>query len=113
MPRGQGRLPNKVAIFLRDGGRCLKCGDDRDLTVDHVVSKCELKKHLSQKMYAVFCSESVLRGHANAQTLCGRCNANKGPRCEDFRAFEEHEKLLQMLEEFHVKTTVPTPQLAA
>lgn len=106
MKRGTARVPGKVEIFLRDGRRCLKCGSRGDLTVDHVVSKCALKKRLSQKMYAVFCSESVLRGHANAQTLCSPCNYRKGARCVDYRPEPLRGALLALLEEFHVQIEV-------
>lgn len=51
----------RVAILLRDGGRCRRCGSARDLEVDHIVP--------------------FSRGGAseewNLQTLCRRCNRRK------------------------------------
>jgi len=49
-------------IFKRDGNRCLHCGSDVDLSIDHVVA--------------------VVNGGGNEddnlQTLCKKCNSSKG-----------------------------------
>jgi hypothetical protein len=57
-------IPREVrrAVFERDGGRCVQCGEDFDLQYDHVIP--------------------VALGGAstaeNLQLLCGACNREKG-----------------------------------
>lgn len=50
-------------IFSRDNWRCVLCGSEKNLTVDHI--------------------KSVYQGgtndYDNLQTLCNRCNAGKAP----------------------------------
>lgn len=58
------RIPDEVraAVWLRDGGRCVRCGAEADLQFDHVIP--------------------VARGggsaEPNIQVLCGTCNRAKG-----------------------------------
>jgi 5-methylcytosine-specific restriction endonuclease McrA len=58
------RIPDEVraAVWLRDGGRCVRCGAEADLQFDHVIA--------------------VARGGGgaspNIQVLCGACNRAKG-----------------------------------
>jgi hypothetical protein len=62
----EGRRPVprdvRLAVWERDGGRCVECGTDFDLQYDHVIP--------------------VALGGAttteNLQLLCGRCNRRKG-----------------------------------
>jgi hypothetical protein len=60
---GRTRVPDsvRVAVFVRDGGRCRKCHSARNLELDHLVP--------------------VSRGggseESNLQTLCRRCNRRK------------------------------------
>lgn len=49
-------------IFGRDGYRCRECGSTEDLTVDHVVPRCEGGRN----------------GFDNLQALCRHCNNRKG-----------------------------------
>ncbi len=51
----------KIAVSVRDGGRCRRCGSDRDLQYDHIVP------------YSRGGSSDV----DNIQLLCGRCNRRK------------------------------------
>lgn len=65
-------LRTKLAVFKRDGYRCLACGNDDPLVlaIDHI--------------------KAVSRGGkneiANYQTLCKRCNSSKGTRTINYRA---------------------------
>lgn len=50
-----------MAIYARDGMRCLRCGSPHCLTLDHI---------------------DGVRGHIapNLATMCNTCNASRGPR---------------------------------
>lgn len=51
-------------VWDRDGWQCVRCGEHRWLTVDHILSVlCGGSEHLDNK-----------------QTLCGPCNSRKGAR---------------------------------
>lgn len=58
----------KLAVFIRDGGRCVVCGrgkgDGVSLTVDHIIPWSEGGANTAQ----------------NLQTLCEGCNAEKSNR---------------------------------
>jgi 5-methylcytosine-specific restriction endonuclease McrA len=60
----RARIPEevRVAVWVRDEGRCVRCGAEEDLQFDHVIP--------------------VVRGGGNAlenvQVLCGGCNRAKG-----------------------------------
>lgn len=57
-------------VIDRDGGRCLSCGSDADLHVDHIVPRASGGK----------------TEEGNLQTLCRACNQSKGSRnTTDFR----------------------------
>lgn len=58
-------------IFSRNGYKCVECGSNNDLQVDHIVSVYEFAK--KQLDY------SKLNIEENLQTLCGICNAKKRP----------------------------------
>ena len=51
-------------VYKRDGGKCRRCKTDKNLTIDHVVPK----------------SMGGHNGITNMQTLCKKCNLNKGGR---------------------------------
>lgn len=54
-------------VYERDGHRCVACGSEEDLTLDHRIPKC--------------------RGGTNAlenlQTMCSPCNQSKGDMMPD------------------------------
>ncbi|MFT6873514.1 MAG: hypothetical protein ACJAVN_002534 [Roseivirga sp.] len=54
-------------IFKRDAQKCLYCGSNRDLTIDHVVPK----------------SKGGGSNWANLATACKRCNSIKGDKTPD------------------------------
>ena len=65
----RGKVTNKMrfAIYKRDGYRCRKCHrKTKDLEVDHIVP----------------ISRGGKSNFSNLQTLCHRCNAEKGARTE-------------------------------
>ncbi len=67
----RAKVSNKLRfyIFDRDGNRCLKCGSTRNLEIDHIVPIAKGGKTRKD----------------NLQTLCHRCNAEKGIRVIDYR----------------------------
>ena len=58
-------------VFTRDKNKCLKCGTDKNLQVDHIIS---VKACIEGKI-----SIEKLNQRENLQTLCGSCNAAKLP----------------------------------
>lgn len=66
----------KIEIFNRDGCRCLKCGTNNNLTLDHIKPLCG----------------GGTNDYSNLQTLCGDCNGSKGARIIDYRNAEERLK---------------------
>jgi hypothetical protein len=60
------RIPDFVRerVYKRDGYRCVECGADEDLTLDHVIP---WSRNGSDK-------------EDNLRTLCGSCNSTKGAR---------------------------------
>ncbi|MFF9403715.1 HNH endonuclease [Streptomyces sp. NPDC014744] len=51
-----------MAVFRRDGFRCLACGSEDDLTIDHVQHQSAGGRH----------------GIENLRTLCRSCNSRRG-----------------------------------
>ncbi len=51
-------------IFERDGFKCLECGAEEKLTIDHIIPR----------------SRKGDNGKENLRTLCNKCNAGKGNR---------------------------------
>ena len=72
-PNGKKYANKRAFVFERDGGRCLRCGSNDRLTLDHVVPR--------------------IRGGSNhvrnLQLLCQPCNGEKGGKIIDYRV-EEH-----------------------
>lgn len=70
-PKMPTKPPSSKArrVFRRDGDRCLKCGSEDDLTLDHVLPR----------------SKGGSNSEKNLQTLCGRCNREKGATFVDYR----------------------------
>jgi hypothetical protein len=66
MPPMRPPVPVKLRkqVFERDGRKCVHCGDEHNLTADHIVP-------------VVLGGETSLR---NLQTLCRRCNSKKGAK---------------------------------
>jgi hypothetical protein len=54
----------RTAVLKRDGGKCLHCGTDQELQMDHVFPW----------------SRGGATTFANLQTLCGPCNRLKGAK---------------------------------
>jgi 5-methylcytosine-specific restriction endonuclease McrA len=69
----------KLAVFERDGGRCVECGASFEIQYDHVIP--------------------VARGGANTvanrQILCAPCNQKKARRSDDRRCSRPHRSCLQ------------------
>lgn len=57
-------FPTRLAIYLRDGRRCLACGARKTLSLDHVRPR----------------HKGGSNRHDNLITLCARCNAARGLR---------------------------------
>ena len=66
IPIGSRTIPQdvKIAVSVRDGGKCQRCGSTKDLQYDHVIP------------YSMGGDNSV----ENIQLLCRRCNAAKSNR---------------------------------
>lgn len=61
----KSNLPKKrIRVFMRDGYKCVLCGIEDDLTIDHIIP---VSRGGSNRM-------------KNLQTLCRTCNQNKGDR---------------------------------
>lgn len=56
-------------VFQRDGFKCLKCGSEENLTLDHIKPLCMGGKNKSK----------------NLQTLCASCNQEKGTKTINYR----------------------------
>ncbi len=59
----------RSAIFARDGMKCLKCGSEESLSLDHI-----------RPLVAGGTNDDE-----NLQTLCKRCNSSKGDATKDYR----------------------------
>jgi 5-methylcytosine-specific restriction endonuclease McrA len=55
----------KIAVAIRDEGRCVECGADDDLQYDHIIP---------------FSRGGLSDDPDNIQLLCGSCNQSKGNR---------------------------------
>lgn len=53
-------------IFKRDKYKCVKCGNSKNLTIDHIIPFCRGGKTENK----------------NLQTLCQKCNSKKGAKIE-------------------------------
>jgi hypothetical protein len=58
----------RLEIFARDGNRCLCCGTDEQLSLDHIVPL----------------SKGGTNDESNLQTLCRRCNSAKGDAIKSY-----------------------------
>lgn len=56
-------------VFRRDGNICLKCGAKENLTIDHIVPV----------------SKGGLSRMFNLQSLCSKCNGEKGDNIKCYR----------------------------
>ncbi len=56
----------RLAVYARDGYRCVRCGTNEELSADHVIPE----------------SKGGATTLDNLQTLCLTCNRRKGPRHE-------------------------------
>jgi 5-methylcytosine-specific restriction endonuclease McrA len=63
------RPATRKRIIARDGGQCLKCTTTEQLTIDHINPHAEGDKNRDD----------------NLQTLCVKCNCQKGQRAIDYR----------------------------
>lgn len=63
-PHGTRHIPQdvKIAVSVRDGGRCRRCGSQVNLHYDHIVPF----------------SRGGTATAGNIQLLCSRCNLRKG-----------------------------------
>lgn len=63
-PARRERIPQdtKIAVWQRDQGRCVECGDQSELEFDHIIP-------------LAMGGSNTMR---NLQLLCGRCNRRKG-----------------------------------
>lgn len=59
----------RLNVLERDGNKCLKCGEQNALTMDHVVPESKGGKFTLQ----------------NLQTLCVWCNEEKADKTIDYR----------------------------
>jgi hypothetical protein len=60
---------DRIAVFKRDGDRCLKCGSMDNLSLDHITPLASGGDNSTD----------------NLQTLCKRCNSSKGNTIKDYR----------------------------
>lgn len=58
----------RMEIFERDGNRCLRCGSQEQLSLDHIVPL----------------SKGGTNDESNLQTLCRRCNSSKGDAIKSY-----------------------------
>ncbi len=71
----------RKSCYDRDGHKCLKCGNDKSLTCDHVIPKS-----LGGKDWL-----------KNLQTLCKKCNEKKGDK---IKQYSNHKKTKIMVNRF-------------
>lgn len=71
IPTPRRGIPEAVRerIYARDNHRCLSCGSEENLTVDHVIPLDVGGRHAED----------------NFQTLCGPCNSRKATTAIDYR----------------------------
>lgn len=79
--------------------RCVVCGEEGNITKDHVVPRLVLRIMLGREKYADFCS--VVR-KINIQPMCGPDNNIKATRVADLRTPEEHAQLCEYLDLFGI-----------
>lgn len=72
-------LAKRDEIFDRDGRKCLKCGTEDSLSLDHIVPL----------------STGGTNDEDNLQTLCKRCNSAKGNSIKDHRQSNVDSTLIQ------------------
>lgn len=63
-------VPLRETVFARDGRKCLRCGSESDLTVDHIFPQCMGGTHVL----------------SNLRTLCRPCNSRRPVAGEAFIA---------------------------
>lgn len=56
-----GSKKERQLIFKRDGYKCIKCGSNKNLTIDHIIPK----------------SKGGRDSITNYQTMCKKCNSEK------------------------------------
>lgn len=58
-------------VFERDNFKCVECGSNKDLQIDHIISVYKICKYKLDYR--------ITNCSSNFQTLCGSCNAKKLP----------------------------------
>lgn len=66
--------PKRIRIYNRDGNKCLCCGSEDNLTLDHVIPK----------------SKGGSSEDENLQTLCSKCNGEKADTTISYRDPDRH-----------------------
>lgn len=85
--------------FAMSARKCVVCGEQGDITKDHVVPRLVLRIMLGREAYANFCSEVR---KVNIQPMCGPDNNLKATRIADLRSPEEHAQLCVYLDKYGI-----------
>jgi len=67
-PKSYIHKPKRETIFKRDGNKCLRCGSENNLTIDHIKPV----------------SKGGKNDNRNLQTLCYDCNQAKATKSNDY-----------------------------
>lgn len=96
--------PNALTLLQRqlkrDGGVCVKCGDRRHPTVEHIVPVHILR------LFDTDGEENVAKNFAyNLEVLCHYCNSQKGGGVDlrNPKTYEVMEYMLNRARDYHLK----------